>query len=141
MAMSNTMIYGGESSEALLKGEVKITTGLGFARDVIIDTHFIKRGRFGRLAQSVAGNPGCIGLGLGDDTGVLITDGDHIETIGSGLVLVFDGHKIVYNNIADIHDGAPIAIENLIVHVLSKGNRYSLSKREFTGVVIVPEEA
>lgn len=141
MAMSNTMIYGGESSEALLKGEVKITTGLGFALDVIIDTHFVKRGRFGRLAQAVAGNPGCIGLGLGDDTGVLITEGDHIETIGSGLVLVFDGHKIAYNNIADIPDGAPISLENLVVHVLAKGNKFVLSNRTFLGVKVIPEEA
>jgi cyanophycinase len=51
MAMSNTMIYQGSSSGALLKGEVKITTGLGFIRDVIFDSHFDKRGRFGRLPR------------------------------------------------------------------------------------------
>ena len=63
MAMSNTMIYQGSSSGALIKGEVKITTGLGFIRDVIIDSHFDKRGRFGRLAHAVASNPSCIGVG------------------------------------------------------------------------------
>ena len=75
MAMSSTMIYQGSSSEALLKGEVKITTGLGFLKDVIIDSHFVKRGRFGRLTQAVAANPSCIGIGLGEDTGVLVTEG------------------------------------------------------------------
>ena len=74
MAMSNTMIYQGSSSEALLKGEVKITTGLAFIKDVIIDSHFVKRGRIGRLMQAVATNPGGIGIGLGEDTGILISE-------------------------------------------------------------------
>ena len=83
MAMSNTMIYQGSSTGALLKGEVKITTGLAFIKDVIIDSHFVTRGRFGRLAQAVASNPGCIGIGLGEDTGVLVRDGNTMEAIGS----------------------------------------------------------
>jgi cyanophycinase len=88
MAMSNTMIYLGSSTGALLKGEVKITTGLAFITNVIIDTHFVTRGRFGRLAQAVASNPSCIGIGLGEDTGVLIRDGNTMEANGSGLVLI-----------------------------------------------------
>lgn len=131
MAMSNTMIYEGDSADALLKGTVKITTGLALIRDVIIDTHFDKRGRFGRLAQAVASNPGCIGLGLGEDTGVLITSGHHMETIGSGMVLIFDGHHIRHNTIADLPDGFPISIENLTVHVLAKGNCYDVQTRRF----------
>jgi cyanophycinase len=131
MAMSNTMIYEGPSDEALLKGKVKITTGLAFIKNVIIDSHFIKRGRFGRLAQSVASNPGCIGIGLGEDTGVLVKNGNELEAIGSGLVLIFDGHEIKHSNIADIEDGTPISIENLVVHVLAKGNHYNLNERKF----------
>lgn len=131
MAMSNTMIYEGPSDEALLKGKVKITTGLSFIKNVIIDSHFIKRGRFGRLAQSVASNPGCIGIGLGEDTGVLVKNGNELEAIGSGLVLIFDGHEIIHSNIADIEDGMPISIENLVVHVLAKGNHYYLNERKF----------
>jgi cyanophycinase len=131
MVMSNPMIYGGESHESLMKGEVHITTGLGLIENVIIDTHFVKRGRFGRLAQSVAANPGCLGIGLGDDTGVLIQNGHHIETVGSGLVLMFDGHSIGHTNIADLPEGYPIAIENLIVHVLAKGYMYDIESRKF----------
>jgi cyanophycinase len=131
MVMSNPMIYGGESHESLMKGEVHITTGLGLIENVIIDTHFVKRGRFGRLAQSVAANPGCLGIGLGDDTGVLINNGHHIETVGSGLVLIFDGHNIGHSNIAELPEGYPIAIENLIVHVLAKGYMYDLESRKF----------
>ena len=131
MAMSNTMIYEGASHEALLKGKVKITTGLAFMKDVIIDSHFVKRGRFGRLAQVVCSNPACIGIGLGEDTGVLVRNGNELETIGSGLVLIFDGHQIKYSNIADIEDGMPVSIEHLVVHVLAKGNQYFLKERKF----------
>ncbi|HNR19494.1 MAG TPA: cyanophycinase [Bacteroidia bacterium] len=131
MAMSNTMIYQGSSSGALIKGEVKITTGLALIKDVIIDSHFDKRSRFGRLAQAVASNPSCIGIGLGEDTGVLISDGNHLEIIGSGLVIIVDGHNIRHNNIADLQEGSPISIENLVVHVLTKGNAYDLKARKF----------
>jgi cyanophycinase len=131
MAMSNTMVYEGNATRAHLKGEVKITTGLGFIDDVIIDSHFEKRGRFGRLAQAVASNPSCIGIGLGEDTGMLITDGSKMEAIGSGLVMILDGHDIMHCNIGDIPDGNPISIENLKVHFCEKGNGYILAQRRY----------
>jgi cyanophycinase len=131
MAMSNTMIYEGNAARAHLKGEVKITTGLGFVNSVIIDSHFEKRGRFGRLAQAVAANPGCIGIGLGEDTGMLITEGNKMEGIGSGLVVIIDGHDILHSNIADIPDGNPISLENLKVHFCEKGNGYLIKERKF----------
>lgn len=131
MAMSNTMIYEGNATQAHLKGEVKITTGLGFIDDVILDSHFEKRGRFGRLAQAVATNPQCIGIGLGEDTGMLILEGNKMEAIGSGLVIIIDGHEIGHSNIADIPDGNPISIENLKVHFCEKGNGYWLRERKF----------
>ncbi|MEO6669015.1 MAG: cyanophycinase [Ferruginibacter sp.] len=131
MAMSNTMIYEGNATKAHLKGEVKITTGLGFMDDVIFDSHFEKRGRFGRLAQAIAANPSCIGIGLGEDTGMLITNGNRMEAIGSGLVIIVDGHDIRHSNIADIPDGNPISIENLKVHFCEKGNGYMVRERLF----------
>ncbi|CAN5156553.1 cyanophycinase [soil metagenome] len=131
MAMSNTMIYEGNATRAHLRGEVKITTGLGFMDDVIFDSHFEKRGRFGRLAQAVATNPACIGIGLGEDTGMLITNGNKMEAIGSGLVIIIDGHDIRHNNIADIPDGNPISIENIKVHFCEKGNGYLAQERVF----------
>lgn len=131
MAMSNTMIYEGNATRAHLKGEVKITTGLSFMQDVIFDSHFEKRGRFGRLAQAIATNPACIGVGLGEDTGMLITNGNHMEAIGSGLVVIIDGHHIKHSNIADIPDGNPISIENLKVHFCEKGNGFLVKERQF----------
>ena len=131
MAMSNTMIYEGNATTAHLKGEVKITTGLGFMDDVIFDSHFEKRGRFGRLAQAIASNPSAVGIGLGEDTGMLIKDGNNMEAIGSGLVMIIDGHDIMHSNIADIPDGNPISVENIKVHFCEKGNGFLLKERKF----------
>ncbi len=133
MAMSNTMIYEGSADKAHLKGEVKITTGLGFLQNVIIDSHFDKRGRFNRLAQAVAANPGAIGIGLGEDTGVVVTEGHNLKAIGSGSVVIIDGKNIDYNNIADIRTGEPISVENIIVHIMSSGDVYNLQNRTFVG--------
>jgi cyanophycinase len=131
MAMSQTMIYEGNATRAHLKGEVKMTSGLGFISSVIIDSHFEKRGRFGRLSQAVAINPSCVGIGLGEDTGMLITQGNKMEAIGSGLVIIIDGHDVIHSNIADIPDGNPISIEGLKVHFCEKGNGYMLKERKF----------
>src|ERR1700744_807576 len=84
-AASTNMIYRGQSNKALIKGEVQITAGLGFIDSVIIDTHFVQRGRIGRLLYAVASNPGMLGIGLGEDAGLLITEGTMMEAIGSGL--------------------------------------------------------
>ncbi len=137
MAMSNTMIYEGNAAAAHLKGEVKITTGLGLMQNVIIDSHFDRRGRFNRLAQAVAGYPGAIGIGLGEDTGVIVTGGTSLKAIGSGSVVIIDGKFIDYNNIADIEFGKPISVENIIVHLMSCGDAYDLQTRKFKGKEII----
>ena len=72
MAMSSTMICDGSAVKAHLKDEVKFTTGFGFVSNIIIDTHFEKRGRFNRLAQAVAVQPGMLGIGLAEDTGLIV---------------------------------------------------------------------
>jgi len=136
MAMSNTMIYEGNAAIANLKGEVKITTGLGLLQNVIIDTHFDKRGRFNRLAQAVAAQPGAIGIGLGEDTGIVVSHGHQLKAIGSGSVVIIDGKNIEYNNIADIDFGKPISVENIIVHIMSNGDEYDLLSRNFIGAEI-----
>jgi cyanophycinase len=131
MAMSNTMIYQGKSDLAHLKGEVKITTGLAFMPDVIIDSHFDKRGRFNRLAQAVASNPACTGIGLGEDTGVIVTSGNQLEVIGSGAVVIIDGRDISHCNITEVSMGTPISIENIRVNILVAGNGYLVKERKF----------
>lgn len=131
-ASSNNMIYQGSSHEALLKGEVKITGGLGFINNVIIDTHFVQRGRIGRLLYACASNPINLGIGLGEDTGLLIVNGNSMEAIGSGLVMLVDGTHMKDTNITDVGIGEPVSIENLIVHVMSLGDHYDLKLKKLT---------
>ncbi len=126
-ACSNNMIYQGSSSEALLKGEVKITSGLGLINDVIIDTHFVHRGRIGRLFQAVVSNPMVLGIGLGEDTGLLIKRGTEMEAIGSGLVILVNGRNIKDTNLTDVAIGTPISINNLVVHVMSMHDHFDLA--------------
>ncbi len=131
-AASDAMIYQGSSQEALLKGEIKITSGLGLIGGVIIDTHFVKRGRIGRLFNAVVTNPKVLGIGLGEDTGLLIKEGNHMEAIGSGLVILVDGQKIADTNLTQVDLGQPISIKNLIVHVMSMHDTYVLSTRDMS---------
>ncbi|MDB5144067.1 MAG: cyanophycinase [Mucilaginibacter sp.] len=127
-AASTHMIYRGQSNEALIKGEVQITAGLGFIDSVIIDTHFVQRGRIGRLMYAVASNPGILGIGLGEDAGLLITDGSMMEAIGSGLIILVDGKNMVETNIYDVELGSPVSIENLRLHVMSIYDKYDLQQ-------------
>jgi cyanophycinase len=131
MAMSQHMIRGGSVPDALLKGAVKMGIGLNLSPPAIIDSHFVKRGRFGRLIEAVALHPKLIGIGLGEDTGVLITDGHLVETIGSNLVIILDGHDIMHNNAAAAKKGTTLSIENFKMHVLAKGNVYCMTERKF----------
>lgn len=126
-AASSNMIYQGSSSEALLKGEVKITSGLGLIDDVIIDTHFVHRGRIGRLFQAVVGNPRILGIGLGEDTGLLIKNNEQMEAIGSGLVILVDGREIKDTNLTYVEMGQPISINHLVTHVLSQHDTFDLA--------------
>ncbi|WP_266205593.1 cyanophycinase [Pontibacter kalidii] len=131
MAMSREMIKGGSAPESLLRGAVKLGRGLNLIEGVIIDTHFVTRGRFGRLMEAVVTHPKTIGIGLGEDTGVLITEGHKIETIGSNLVVIVDGHEVKYTNIDEVEPGRPVAINHMLMHVLAKGNLFDINARVF----------
>lgn len=133
-AMSSIMIGGGRIEKAYLKGEVQMSMGLGLLQGVIIDTHFDKRGRFARLVQAIAAQPSTVGLGLGEDSGVVIEKGHRLRSIGSGSVVVIDGSYIGYNNIASIDNGRPLSIEGLHVHVMAHNDLYDLTDYKFTGV-------
>jgi cyanophycinase len=130
MAMGGTMIYDGNATRAHLKGEIKFSTGFDFISNVIIDTHFEKRGRFNRLAQAVAVQPGILGFGLAEDTGLIISGGNHIEVIGSGIITVLNGKNITYTNLIDIEERMPISVENIIVHILSQGEKFDLTTNQ-----------
>jgi cyanophycinase len=130
MALPKIMIYEGGVDEAILKDDIKMAGGLGIFDTCIVDTHFIKRGRFGRLAHAIVMNPEALGIGLGEDTALIIRKGFNAECRGSGMVVIIDGREITQTNITEIENDAPIFVENLKVHLLVKGCKFSVKERK-----------
>lgn len=131
MAAATLMMYEAENLETLVKENMKISSGLGFLDACIIDTHFTSRGRFGRLAQAVVMNPTCVGIGLSENTALIIKKGREAYCIGSGMVIIIDGKTVEHTNIAYADDDESLCIENLRVHILCDGNGYMLENRKF----------
>jgi cyanophycinase len=125
-AMSTPMIYEGQSEAGYILGDVRITTGLEFLKDVSIDTHFIARGRVIRMAQAIAMNPGCVGVGLEEDTAALVTRGREFEVLGSGIVTVLDGMGMSETNVYEIGNGEPFTVRDFKLHLLSRGQKFQL---------------
>ncbi|MEE9408447.1 MAG: cyanophycinase [Polaribacter sp.] len=136
MVMANEMIAGGSASEAFIKGAVTMYHGLNLIPELIIDTHFIRRGRFGRQSEAVAKHPNLIGIGLAEDTGMIIKNGSDCTVIGSGMVIVFDGSKLTHNNEKILDEGTPMTMANLTVHVLSNSDMYSIKNRKVSVLAI-----
>jgi cyanophycinase len=138
MAMSQEMISGGSATESFIKGAVKMRKGLSLIPELIIDTHFIKRGRFGRQSEAIAKFPHLLGIGLAEDTGVIIKQGTHCTVIGSGMAIIFDGNSLKHNNEKLLEEGTPMTITNMTVHVLSNSDMYDIKNRT---VSVLPIEA
>lgn len=124
MAMSTPMIYAGNNEVQEIGGMIKVTTGLEFLKDVCIDTHFVHRGRFIRMAQVVVTNPTCIGLGIEEDTAVIVRNGLEVEVVGTGTVILIEGFDVSETNIDEFTSDKPVSIRDLKVHILSGGNKY-----------------
>jgi cyanophycinase len=130
MAMCEHMIYSAENNETMLKGHVKITQGFGLLKNCIVDTHFAKRGRFGRLFQAVLMNEGSLGLGLGEDSGLMIEDGRIATCVGSGMVAIVDSSNVTYSNKKEMPADYPISVAGLTVHILNRDDRFDLLERK-----------
>ncbi|MDP5100776.1 MAG: cyanophycinase [Nonlabens sp.] len=130
MCMSQEMITGGSAKESFTKGAVSMGEGMSFITSLVIDSHFIRRGRFGRLAESVAKFPELLGVGLAEDTGLIIKKGRYVEVIGSGMVILFDPRKMRHNNLSFIKDGQNLSIANLQTNILSNGDIFNIKKRK-----------
>ena len=136
-AVSESMIIEGSSENAILKGEIKTTAGFGLLNNIIFDTHFMHRGRIGRLFQILLSNPEILGVGIEENTGLMIT-GNRMEAIGPGMTILLDGRSIRNSNLLEIRDGAPLSIDNLTLHVMSKTDVFDLRTRELR--IITPPE-
>jgi cyanophycinase len=131
MCMSQIMITGNIENKPLVKGTVQTGTGLGFLNKLIIDTHFIVRSRFRRLLEAVAAFPDHAGIGLGEDTAILVTGNNKVETIGSGLVVTIDAREARKNNYAEILNGDHLNLQHIILNVIPKGDVFEFKNKEF----------
>jgi cyanophycinase len=126
MALSTPMIYAGNDQKQQIAGEIKVTTGLEFIKDVCVDTHFTDRNRLLRVSQVIASNPGCIAVGISEDTAMIVRNGRDIEIAGSGIVVVINGSELTHSNILDFGDKVPFAAQGLKIDFLVRGNTYTL---------------
>lgn len=130
MVLSSIMITAGGKAQTLTEEDLKTSSGLGFLQHCIIDTHFIIRNRFTRLAHAIITNPDQLGVGLGEDTALIIEEGSEAECRGSGMVVMIDGKHIRQTNITNVAENEPVYVENLKVHLLVKGCRFSIKTRK-----------
>jgi cyanophycinase len=120
---------GGDSNEsAARKGMVDVVAGFGLLQDIIIDQHFSQRGRMGRLLSVFAGTPGLIGLGLDEDTAVLIDRKGTLEALGSNMVTIVDGRNTI-SDYFDREEGEILTITGSSLHVLADGRHFDLDTR------------
>jgi cyanophycinase len=127
--MSETMLVRGASSESYRIGELHMAPGLGLVPGVIIDQHFAERGRYGRLLGAVAHNPRLLGIGVDEDT-ALVVNGRALTVIGSGAAYVVDGETATHSNIAEARADRALSIFDVRMHVLSSGDRFDLDARQ-----------
>jgi|GEM_PF-246339 len=130
-AMSETMLVTGPSRESHKIGEsLQMAPGLGFLRDVIVDQHFAERGRIGRLLGAVAQNPRFIGMGIDEDTAVIVEREESLTVIGAGAVYIADAEDATYTNVAEEEERRALSLFNVRLHVLSQGDSYDLRTRQ-----------
>jgi cyanophycinase len=128
-AMPETMLIDGPSDESSAISALAMAPGLGFLPGVVIDSHFAERGRMSRLLGAVAQNPKNLGLGIDEDTAVIVRCAEHFAVLGSGAVYVLDGMEITYSSLSEKHAEGIISIFDVKLHVLGTGDRYDLRSR------------
>jgi cyanophycinase len=126
--MSETMLVKGTSQESHRIGDLHMAPGLGLVRDVIIDQHFAERGRIGRLLGAVAQNPRVLGIGIDEDTAILL-EGTRFSVLGAGAVYIVDGAEVTHSNIAEASPERTLSMHDVRLHVLSSGDHFDLSRR------------
>lgn len=126
--MSDTMLVRGSSAESHRIGDLNMAPGLGLIEDVIIDQHFAERGRIGRLLGAVAQNPRVLGIGIDENTAIVV-ENDRFRVIGAGAVYVVDGTDVTHSNIAEARRDEPLSMFGVRLHVVAGGDTFDLKKR------------
>lgn len=139
--MSDTMILEGKDEEAPKKSSLSMSPGFGFIKNVIIDQHFDQRGRIGRLLTGVAQNPEVLGIGIDENTAIIVNDKGFIEVLGEGAVYFVDGSKIYFTDVSEQSPKEVLSIYGVGLHVLKEGNKFNLIRKEpFKEEVIEDED-
>jgi cyanophycinase len=125
-------VYGSGLPRHGIQGMSMLAPGLGLLRNSIIDQHFAERGRLGRILGALALNPGLLGLGIDEDTAVVVEQERRFTVIGSGAVHVATGFEISYSNVTDDDPESALSLFNVRLHLLSKGDKFDLETRQAT---------
>ncbi|WP_375181161.1 cyanophycinase [Chryseobacterium sp.] len=133
MCMPKTAILEAVNGEAILEHDIELVSGLGFIENCIIDTHFVHRARFGRLAHAVILHQECWGIGLGEDTALIIKEGCKAVCRGSGSAWIINAREIGKTNTSVVQKGFPVYAENLRVHILTDNCTLDFSTNTFKG--------
>ncbi|MGI6468889.1 MAG: cyanophycinase [Syntrophomonadaceae bacterium] len=128
--MSSTMIVEGNSNDAARKCTLKMAPGLSFLEGAIIDQHFDQRGRLGRLMCGVAENPGILGIGIDEDTAIIVFPDNTFRVLGNNAVTVIDGTSIRSTNVSELKPDEILTITSATIHILSSGYGFDLKKRQ-----------
>ena len=107
---------------------VQLAAGLGLIDGVIFDQHFTQRNRYGRLLALVAHSPALLGIGIDEDTAMIITENRYLEVIGKGAVTVFDGSRMTTKAYAAKRT-QPLLASGVILHSLPAGERFDIRTR------------
>jgi cyanophycinase len=127
--MSSTMIAEGEGETNPRIGVVDMAPGMEFLDGVVIDQHFAQRGRLGRLVSAVAQYPHHLGLGIDEDTAVIVKDGA-FRVIGRGAVSVVDAGQVTYTNLESVRSDEALSLCGIKLHILPQGYGFHLRDRE-----------
>lgn len=128
--MSTSMIVRGESTPHPHKNSVRLSPGLGFLKNIIIDQHFTERGRISRLVTAVSYNPYNLGIGIDENTAIILDKEGNLEVYGNGSVTICDGSQISYNEIAEVDDYEAFSVFGVQLHVLRDGLYYDYFNRK-----------
>ncbi|MCR4397588.1 MAG: cyanophycinase [Firmicutes bacterium] len=128
-AMTDTMIVEGDQEDAPRNLAIRMAPGMGLLEEVVVDQHFAQRGRIGRLMLAVAQNPYILGVGIDEDTAVVVDAQARFKVIGSGTVTVIDGTSLEHSSVSERELNQPVAIIGATVHVLAPGYGFDLASR------------
>lgn len=127
--MSTSMIVRGEPTSHPHKNAVRLSPGLGFLKNIIIDQHFTERGRISRLITAVSYNPYNLGIGIDENTAIILDGKGKLEVFGEGSATIVDGSQITFNEIAEVADNASFSVCGVQFHVLRDGLVYDYIER------------